>query len=194
MAATRRISLALASGMLGLAVAACSSSPSLMPAGSGGGASAGGGGTGGGPSQAATTATAPGVSQGTTGGGGGSTADICKVITTADVRTLLGKSVTANGPSAGEPQSCSWYSDDLTNVYLYRTTASECDDTRTSLTGTISVPGADFAGPDGPLDATFAGKVSNGACYVLEVSPTERAPQPDAIGQLLQTFLQKMGA
>lgn len=185
---------------LAISLAACGGGGAATPTAASGGAGGAGASaaTGGDSGAGGPTAGAPGATQGTAGGNGGTggnpTADPCKVVAAADVSAALGKSVTANGAVAGESQSCSWYSDDLTNVYLYRTTAAECGDTKSSLTGTASVPGADFAGPDAPLDATFAGKVSGTACFIVEVSPTERAPGADAIGQLLQTFLHAMGA
>jgi hypothetical protein len=190
MATSRPIRRSVAACLLGAAIAACSSTPSPTPM-----ASSGGGGLGGGAATgSATGAATPASSQGTTGGGGGGqTVDVCKAIAASDVGALLGKSVTANGPVAGEAQSCSWYSDDLTNAYLYRTDSAECADTKGSLTGTATVPGADFAGPNAPLDATFAGKVTGDACYVVEVTPTERAPQGDAIGQLLELLVQRVG-
>ena len=182
----RPIARTLAGCLIGAWLAACSAAPTPAPR-----TSTGGGDLGGGPSQAAATA-GPGGTQNTTGGG--STADICKALSSADISSFLGKAVTANGPVAGESQSCSWYSDDLTNVYLYRTDPGECDDTKASLTPIGSVPGADFSGSSAGLGATFAGSVKGGACYVVEVAPTERAPKPDVLGQLLQQFLQVMGA
>lgn len=189
MATYRTITRTLAVALLGASLAACSSGPATQPPGSSGAGQLPG---------AATPAGsgAPVGSQGSSGagsGGAGQTADICALFTAAEIGSFLGRSATQGGTAAGEAQSCRWDGDDLTSVYLYRTDTSECDDTKASVTGG-PVTGADFAGPNAGLGAMFAGVVKGGACYVVEVAPTEKSPQPDALVQLLQTFVQRAGA
>ncbi|HEY2915986.1 MAG TPA: hypothetical protein VGI98_02110 [Candidatus Limnocylindrales bacterium] len=193
MIASRPIARAVAVCLVAASLAACSAAPATVPAGSLGSGSLGSGSLGSGATQGEAT-TGPGGSQASTGGGGGSTADICALLSPADISSFLAKPFTATGPTPGEAQSCSWRSDDLTSVYAYRTDPGECDDTKASLTPIAGVQGADFAGSSAGLGATFAGSVKGGACYVIEVAPTERAPQPDVLGQLLQQFVQVMGA
>jgi hypothetical protein len=193
MAISPRFTHALGAVVLGVALGACSASPAspstaasagaIVPGTSAGGASAG------------APSTAPGGSRATTGGGGGGQpANICALFTTADIGAVLGKPVQQSGPVAGEAHSCSWASDDLTNVYVYWTDPGECDDTKASLSNATSVTGADFAGANAALGATFAGITAGGTCYVVEVAPTERAPQAAALGQLLQQFVQRSGS
>lgn len=164
----------------------------------GGGSPASSAGATGGPGSTA-AAGGPASSPGSAGSGspaaGGGTTDYCTVFTAAEITTFLGRTAHASGPQAATTaDNCTWQDDNLTTVWVLKSDADTCASDKEAIgSAGSSYPGADFAGPS-PLGAMFAGIVASGACYEVEVNPTERSPKADALAQLLQQFVERVGA
>ncbi len=131
---------------------------------------------------------------GGSGGSAGGVTDLCTVFTDGDITTFLGRAAHGTGPQAATTAAnCTWSDDSLTTVWVLKADPDTCASDQAAIgSAGASYPGTDFAGPS-QLGATFAGVVSGGTCYEVEVTPTERSPKPDAVAALLQQFVQRVG-
>jgi hypothetical protein len=141
--------------------------------------------------QAPAVTGAPGHSEVT--GGGGAGGDYCSLFTTDEIGAVLGTKVGVANQNP-DPNTCVWFTSDGTTVLLKKDTADTCtgDESLVEAQGGGQIQGSTFVGP-AIAGAVIAGTVVNGACYeaVVANGPT---PKLDALANLLQQFIQRVGA